>query len=265
MLNREYLNVALATIERDEVGPCLRGPYSALWCASIFARGDGGPPSRDVRPALQRAYGDLWAALTVMMRVEWQRQARRDGHLDEMRWMYFVAADLRELHVALRAFYDALLLLVRPLLEKPGQVPLTSFRKLLQWLDDPQNWRRFDAEIGRELLAARWFWDLRSVRDGLVHHGFQTLVFPDLDQVGFQVHDLDFNSLTHDGAMTSENVVGFERYSAIQVGQAIGLFQRLCAIALARFSKSDTPANLRAHHPGFGLLQSWAGPLAAEP
>lgn len=260
MLNREYLGAAIATIQSDSTGPHLLGPYSSLQAASMI------PPAREVLPAtirvaLTRVGEDLWAALTVMWRVDWQREMKRAGHLDDVHWMYFLAADVRELHVTLRSYYDVLLLLIKPIVEKPGQVPLNSFRELFQWLERPGNEARFDPELRHELLSARWFRDLRSVRDGLVHRGFQPFVFPQIDRIGFQVDGRNFAGLRHEGIMINENIVDFQLYSAIQVGQAIGLLQRLCMIILERFGFGGYPPQVRAYHPGLGLLERWAQPL----
>jgi hypothetical protein len=196
-----------------------------------------------------------------MWRVEWQREMKLAGHLGDTNWMYFLAADVRELHIALRSFYDVLPPLLRPVIPRPGQVPLTSFRKLLQWLDRAENKGRFDADLRQELLSARWFWDLRTVRDGLVHGGFQPLVFPQTDRIGFQVHDRAFVGRAVEEMMINENIVDLQLYSASQVGQALGLLQRICAILLERFGLTDYPEHVRAYHPALGLLQRWAHPL----
>jgi hypothetical protein len=157
-----------------------------------------------------------------------------------------------------------LLVLIRPSVSKPGQVPLDSFRALLQWLQQPKSRNRLDDQLRNELLAAHWFWDLRSVRDSLVLEGARPLVFPHLDRIGFQVHRGNFEGLVREGMMINENVVDFQLYSPSQVGQAVGLLLRLCQLLIGRLRTIELVEYVRSYHPGVEVLRRWAQPLVNE-
>ena len=254
MIDYLYLETATNAIKTDSTGPYLHGAYSSLYSAVII------PPARELAPvalrsAISRVTEDLWDALTIVWRVEWQRGMKREGHLDDTKWMYFVGTDVRELHVALRAFYDSLCILIRPVLEKPGQVPLDSFRKLKQWIEKPGNDERIGSDLATEISAAKWFDDLRSVRDGLVHNGARPLVFPQIERIGFQVHRRNWEGLALEGVMINENVVDLELYSTVQIAQAIGFLQRLCQLLLVRIGCPDHTENAKAYHPALGLIK----------
>lgn len=263
MLDREYLAIGLSNIQSDESGPHLCGPYGALHSlATLPASRDEVP--KNVRLGLALAVEDLFEALTILWRVEWQRELKRANHMDDARWMYFVAADVRDFHVKLRSYYDALPLLVNHVVARPGTAPRGSFSKLLAWLDRPQNAVRSDAELKAQLLGTHWFADLRDVRNEIVHHGSRPLVFPQIERIGFQVHATNLDGLVREGMMVNEHIVDFSLYAGSQLGQALGLFQRLCELVMTRLNIAETPVCIRAYHPGLDVLVRWASPLLVQ-
>ena len=260
MINRAYLRAALDGIEGPDNQPYMGGQYGLLLSQCIVPT-----TTRPLPPSTRRAlYGvgeDLWDALTVITRVEFQRDIARKGILDEMRWMYFLGADVRELHITLRSFYDGLCLLLEPFVDRVGQVPLRSFNDLRRRLANPAMVRRLGAAFAAEITAADWFDYLRDVRDGLVHRGLRPLVFPQLDRIGFQVHSRNLDGLRVEGLMINENIVDFESYTAVQIGQAMGLLQRLCEIILTRLPREEESDHARNYHPALVALRAWISRL----
>jgi hypothetical protein len=58
--------------------------------------------------------------------------------------------------------------------------------------------------------------------------------------------------------MINENIIDLELYAAVQVGQAIGLLERLCEAILERFNRSSNAARVRAYHPALAVLKTTA-------
>jgi len=94
MINWTYLNAALMSLKEDAGGPHLTGRYSALYSAVLLDRHADGA-LLGVRRALGRLGENLWDALTVVWRVDWQRMMVREGHLDDIQWTYFVSESPR--------------------------------------------------------------------------------------------------------------------------------------------------------------------------
>jgi hypothetical protein len=114
-------------------------------------------------------------------------------------------------------------------------------------------------------MAAHWFGSLRGVRDGLLYTADHLMVFPQLDRIGFLIHRREFKNPRFDEAlMVNENIVDFELYAAAQMGQGIGLIERVCRIILTRTGLTGRGPEGRSGHPPLPVLRAWGERLLSQ-
>jgi hypothetical protein len=265
MIDREFLLAATLAIEEDKTGPCLHGELHRLNGALLLPPMNEQLPTK-LHPPLQLVVADLWDVLTIIWRVEWQRELARDRQLDDTQWMYFAAADVREFHVGLRSLYNHVAWMIPHVALKHGQVPWTSFRKLRNWTELPANAARL-GELGQLIQACSWFDVLRTVRDSIVHDGAKPVVFPQLEKISFQVYSANLRGLRIEPLMLNENLLDFELYAAVLLGQTIGFLEKLAAAILGKYQIPTVTAQFRHYHPALRVLKQWIDrvPAAVTP
>lgn len=245
-----------ALIHIDEEGPF-------TWCDWDQISADALVSSRtsDAGPTFGYADRDWWTLLTILSKVEWMKTCHRQEELDDEWWMYYGATEVDFFHVRFRSILDHLAALLARCAEQPGRVQDTFF-KLKKHLNDPRKKRRF-GPLGDDVLElleeASWTEEVRNVRNDIVHQGADTLVFPDKDEVLFQVHQREKKLVVLEGVMHNENIVDFRQYSALTLGLFVDWRERVAALLRRGIAlDGDPPGDGRNLHGGLQLLRDWS-------
>ena len=117
---------------------------------------------------------------------------------------------------------------------KQGQVP-SSFADLFSWLDKPGNAQRLGEDRVPLIKDAEWFFDIRRVRDKLVHMGAESMVFPVEGRIVFQTYERSWENVINNPLMMfNKNLVDFEAYAGFYLGRVIFFLLRLAPMLIAR-------------------------------
>lgn len=181
-IDREQLNAALSMLREDEKGIYYSGQLALLpsqLYGNIFQsvqfdrkRVSNEAQLRDLYYYLTHCKNDLNDILTIVFRLEWQKEIKAKGELDSPLWERFVSTDIDLFHVEIRSLFDYVArALIRVSGSSPGQLP-NSFRKLRDWIANyPTRVPRFGEDLAQAITSCDWFSEIRGVRDAIVHSG----------------------------------------------------------------------------------------------
>lgn len=236
---------ALSLFSSDDHGYYLSGPFFDI-DITLFQEHPG---ARSVIGAITE---DLWNISTLVERLEWSRQQCTENEHLKSRWFYYAKVDIEHFHTEVRSILDYAAELIA-VVSNAGQLP-TSFRRLLE------RKAKYEAKIAPDILAllgeVEWFWDVRTIRDNLVHHGALAIVFGDPETgILFQVFEPGFKRLVNKPSLLyNANVVHFERYAALYFSWLITFLDSLAAT----FVPGEKGAiRSRCYSPGFKVLHDW--------
>lgn len=253
-IDKELLTAGLATIRKSGEGVSHHGHFPDLIADTI---GKEDATLEAVSLHVSRINQALWGVFTSAERVEWQRKMFFEGHLPGLTWIFFAGADVASFHVTLRSLFDHVARLIGLCADKNGQVPDESFRELRNWAAKPGNDIRLGKDLTRLVLSADWFDAMRGVRDSIVHHGGQPIVFPPENGVWFQVVGARVKGVLEPGLMPNENVVDFELYAGKYVGYTLGFLDRVAAIARQRYGRPEHSNLAWASVGGMSTVHGW--------
>ena len=258
-----YIHKALSLIHEDDQGIYIASSFMSF-LSDIHVAAVRGQPTPAVLAPLLYVHQDIWNLATLVQRLDWQHQLKREGKLSDDQWMSFAAADIDHFHVEFRSLFDYLALLLKHLADEPNQVIQGSFEELRNWLKkSPGNRRRFGDDLAKLVVQCDWFSDLRAVRDTTVHRGGFTIVFPDQDRILFQVQDQGRRVVqSPDVVMWTPNVVKFELYAGFYSAKLLDFLEALAKVLEPRVNVEPILSRTRSYHPGFGVVKTWISELA---
>lgn len=255
-------SMAIELIQEDKEGPFTWTDWDQIFADALVSGQTSGPG-----PAFHYAERDWWTLLTLLTKLEWMKECHRDDDLDDGLWMAYAATEIDFFHVRFRSMLDHLADLLGRCATKPATVPHT-FNDLKKFLKNPAKNPRF-GPLRNDVLAliddAQWVEEMRDVRDDIVHRGADTLVFPDEDDILFQVHQRERRLVLLEGVMHNENLVDFRRYAALTLGLLMTWRERVAAVLRRGIAlDGDPPSHGWNRHSGMGLLRDWSA-LLLEP
>lgn len=249
------VTIAASLIEEDEEGAFTWSQWDQVSVDALISTRRSGSG-----PTFGYADKDWWTLLTILSKTEWMKGLHKHGHLDDIEWMYFAATEVDFFHVRVRSLLDHLAALLACCADHPKSVR-TKFFDLKGFLQDPLKRKAFgQLGEGAHLLMQQTSWaeDLRQVRDDIVHRGADTLVFPDQDEILFQVHQRERRLVLLKGVMHNENIVDFRKYAATTLGALLLLREDLAPILRQGLHLSpDEPTQGWNRHRGLALLREW--------
>lgn len=227
---------------------------SALFDFGIEMRVVGEPSSSVVNNITH----DLWNISTLLVRLEWMRSLSARSQLHTESWRSFSGLDIENLFVQVRSSMDHATELIQHHLPKGkgGQLP-DSFNKLHGSIDKYDS--RLPEQLQKLIRSAKWFDQMRSIRDALVHQGGTPLVFGEpAESLQFQIYGKSMNGYVfHPALMFNENVVYFERYTALLLANLLVFLNDLGLILQSIESTSMKIGPVRSYTQGYSLLRGW--------
>lgn len=227
---------------------------SALFDFGIEMRVEGKASSRVVSNITH----DLWNISTLLVRLEWMRSLSAKNQLHTESWRSFSSLDIENLFVQVRSSMDHATELIQYHLPngKGGQLP-DSFNKLHGSIDKYDS--RLPEQLQKLIRSAKWFDQMRCIRDALVHQGGMPLVFGEpAENLQFQIYGKAMiGYVSHPALMFNESVVYFERYTALLVANLFVFLNSLGLILQSIESTSMKMGPVRSYTQGYSLLRGW--------
>jgi len=213
------------------------------------------------RSTFSSAWQDIWNISVFVERMDWLRNGVIEGHIEESRWRHYTQVDIGSFHVEIRSAMDHVAEIIADFSNLNGKLP-TSFNRLQQRIDKYST--KLDPEIVKLIKEASWFSDIRHVRDSLVHHGGDTLVFCGAKEgITFQIYnDFVHNQVNKSLFMYNQNVAYFEKYAALYFSHLLVFLNNLGNILLSKIPKRTS--GCRSYAQGFKTLHKWTTGLRDE-
>lgn len=197
---------------------------------------------------------DVWNLLTIISRLEWQRNLVIEDKLDDGLWSYFVAIDIYVFHSELRSIFDYIaksIQLISNMSEK------LSFEKLRKWISNPNNAGKMNKELSDFILSCHWFCDIRTIRDNFIHDGAESLVFPSKGRILFLINTSGYQKITISEIMFNENVVDFELYAGLYMSYIMNYLEEFSEVVNKHLNLNKFHLMAKSYHPGLGITQEW--------
>lgn len=253
-INKQRLDLALSTIQMDEIGFFSSSKYVDLIC-DIHLNAIINEKLNPLRPLFSFIDQDVRNLQNIILRLDWQKSLYVKKEIDETLWMNFSACDIDYFHVEFRSFFDYLAKAVRLISDHPEQIPQKSFNRLKNWIE--KNESKIETDLADIILSCEWFNDLKEVRECLVHNGGFTLVFLTPDRITFQVIKGWKNEVLIPEIMYNENVVDFELYAGLYFGYLIAYLEEVSEIFDKRLDLKKMGMDGKKYHPGLEVIQKW--------
>jgi len=253
-INKERLNVALSTIQKDEIGFFSSGKYVDL-ISDIHVNASSNEKLYPLRRVFSFIDQDVRNIKNIILRLDWQKSLYDNKEIDEILWMNFSACDIDYFHVEFRSFFDYLAKGVRLISDYPEQIPQKSFNKFRNWII--KNESKIETDLAKIILSCEWFNDLKEVRESLVHNGGFTQVFLVPDRITFQVIEEWNNEILIPEIMHNKNIVDFELYAGLYFGYLIAYLEEISGIFDKRLDLEKLGSDGKSYHPGLEVIKNW--------
>jgi hypothetical protein len=263
MIDTQLLNSALSTIHEDESGrPFQSGQFDKLLVDLHVHFINEEDKYKTIFFLFEHIHRDVWNLETIIQRLAWQKELILIGSLSDEVGAQFAACDIDLFHVQYRSLFDRVAKIIGLLSGKPNTLP-KSFRKLREWFTKPGNAQRIDGQLAQFVAACTWFFEMREVRDSIVHREARTLVYPMENRILFQVQE-NFRRKVHiPEIMFNENVVDFELYSGLMVGYLFDYLEKLSVMTRQKLNLRESKVEPRNYHGGLRFIRVWIQQLCA--
>jgi hypothetical protein len=191
---------------------------------------------------------DLSLILTILDRLEWQKEQLAKNLLGDFDWTEYVGSDVYLFHVVLRSLFDHIARIVMCCADKP-EYRKNSFNDIYKKAIDGNLDNIINADIVDLIKSCKWFCQIRAMRDRLVH-GYQkqkavSSAIIESEVIGIIVlkhcEDGDLQKWNVDEELRlNENVIDFELYSGWLLGNLIDFLEKFsAAVFKTRWTDKD--------------------------
>ena len=212
----------------------------------------------------RQLWQDIWNISTLIERIEWIRKEAIENRISENRWRNYTQVDIEHFHTEIRSAMDYVAKIVSMFSDCHGQLP-DSFNRLQNRIEKYQH--KLNSKIFSLIQEARWFYDIRYVRDFLVHNGADTLVFSSpQDGILFQVYDITehTNLINNKYILFNDSVVYFDKYASLYFSQLLVLLNNLGQILFEILPSKVKIDRARSYSAGFFVVKEWIEKLYNE-
>jgi hypothetical protein len=177
-----------------------------------------------------------------------------------------MSIDIEHYHYELRAILDYVAIALTGLANKPKQAEIDSIEELYNWLNrNPGNINRLGKEASAIVQSAVWYKEIRMIRDMIIHHGANTLVFCSPNEgILFQIMK-GWNKIVYNEAlMWNENVLDFELYAGLYFAKAFILIKQIGDLVQERLKEIVNIGDITTNYSGIEVLANWIGRLVQK-
>ena len=260
-VDKKKLKLALLTIHEDKTGFFTSGQFIQLFSdINIQTKLHTHKETERLRRLLgytQYILQDVWNLESIALSVDWQKQLRSQGKLNEMLWMQFTQTNIDFFHIEFRSIFDYLAKILRLISKKPDQIRDKSFEKMRNWVIKEGNSTKLGEDLSSFVLSCNWFVDMKRIRESIVHHGGYTLVFPEKGRVLFQVYKGINKMVSLKEIMFNENVADFELYAGLYFGYLLAYLEEFAKLVRKHLELEVLGGNPKSYHSGLRVMHSW--------
>jgi len=258
----ELIDEALSLFSNDESGIFWKSKFVGL---TLPATKNNRLRLSKLTECVNHINKDIWNIGTIIHRLHWHRTTSINQEFFEMTWSSWARIDIEHFHIELRSIMDYVAEIVKIAANKYGQIKENSFEALLNWISKSPGHRK---RLGEDLAsfvkkAENWFFDLRDVRNNLIHYGGDTIIFGSRkDGILFQIYKhrkdkIEFKSISHDSLMFNPNVIYFERYAAIFLSNLFVFLDHLAILIYKKYQSQYIEREAGSHSAGFIIIVDW--------
>lgn len=259
-INAQRLHVALSTIHEEGALIFRSGFFEDVLTGAMDAFE---PDLQGLLHYLKCINMDLWNIESICLRLNWQKELWNRDEISVPFWLAFSKCDISLFHVEVRSIFDYLAVVIREVSCFPEEVRDTSFRKLWNWVDNPDKKGQVHRILGEDLAelvrSCEWFSDVKEVRDSIVHHGKDILVFPEKDKILFQITSGPKMVPLPKQVMVSERVADFELYAGLYTGYLFAYLEEVGAVIHNKLDLRGIGKEVKNCHPGLEVIRNWIG------
>ncbi|HZS73527.1 MAG TPA: hypothetical protein VFA69_03380 [Candidatus Nitrosotalea sp.] len=253
-IDRNQLQTTLSLIKHDEMGFFTDGKFAEL-SSLIQLETSKGREFNQLYRLTHYIYQDVQNLLTIISRLEWQKNLVLENKLDDGLWSYFVATDIYVFHSELRSIFDYIAKIIQLISNTSGKTK--SFEKLKNWMSKPENEGKISKDLSDFVSNCRWFYDIRKIRNNLIHDGAEPLVFPNKDRILFLIRTSDYKKIIIPEIMFNENVVDFELYAGLYMAYIMIYLEEFSELINRHLNLNKFRAMAKGYHPGLRITQEW--------
>lgn len=253
-IDRSILRDALSLIKRDETRFFTDGKFVDL-SSTIQLESS---KSREINQLYRLTHyitQDVWNLLTIISRLEWQKNLVAEDKLDSGRWSYFVAIDIYVFHSELRSIFDYIAKIIHLISNTPGKAK--SFERLKNWTSNPKNAGKINKELSDFVSSCQWFDDIRTIRNNFIHDGAESLVFPSKGRILFLINTSGYQKISIPEIMFNENVVDFELYAGLYMAYILTYLEKFSELVNKHLNLNKFHLMAKSYHIGLGITQEW--------
>jgi len=204
---------------------------------------------------------DLWALQTLAVRMTREHRLMTAKDSDSAAYFLFMSCDVHLFLVEARSLLDYLAQLIALAAHQPGQIKVTSFNALRNWVAEHP--ARLDRVLGLDLAGlvrgCTWFDEVKASRDAVVHRGGEALcMWSGTDEISFDLLMVPQPArvLRHIWKSRTGPFGDFRVYAALCFGRLVALVEDAASIVRARLPLSSTNGS-QISHTGLGILKEW--------
>ena len=253
-IDRSRLQSTLSLIKHDEIGFFTNGKFIEL-SSLIQLEASKGREINQLYRLTHYISQDVWNLLTILSRLEWQKNLVMENKLDDGLWSLFVATDIYVFHSELRSIFDYIAKIIQLISNTPGKA--RSFTQLKNWVSKPENAGKIGKDLSNFVSSCHWFYDIRAIRDNLIHDGAEPLVFPSKGRILFLMRTSDYKKIMIPEIMFNENVVDFELYAGLYMAYLLIYLEEFSELVNKHLNLNKFNSMAKGYHPGLGITREW--------
>jgi len=124
----------------------------------------------------------------LIFRIDWCHELVNNRQLDLWKFSHLVGLDIKFFHILIRSILDHIAQVIRYMGVKWGEIP-DSFNGLFIWAQKLSNpLKKLGSDRLKEIiLSAKWYEEIRAIRDNLIHYGASKFVKIEDNEIYFNI------------------------------------------------------------------------------
>jgi hypothetical protein len=274
LIDKPRLDMALSVLYEDGTSNYYSGRFTCLLdnvrhgAFAQYSSPQSNGPMLNMNQLCKRVllvHMDLLNIATVSVRLIWQQLLRSDKceyKLGDEMWRFFGSADIDLFFIKYRSIFDNIAQTVKAA-TKSSVMP-DSFNELMSWAKKSEDKAPIN-EYTQLVRSCDWFHDAKDIRDSIEHHGAETAVNYNSDNVLFKISTLgsgltglpEKRMIEIPEIMDEGGFLNFELFAGIYTGYLIWFLEEVSGLIYKTVTPNELDKQCRTSHPGFGTIRTW--------